>query len=68
MENSDKKPMPLPSHIQKYAFDFRWDNELVWGLDVETETMNIVKLIWHFDVPWLHTKNGSFDLSPKTMQ
>lgn len=59
-----KTTRPLPDYIQKYAFDFRWDNELVWKLDVPVETMSIDELVWHFDVPWLNTPNGRFDVSP----
>ncbi len=55
---------PLPVHIALYAFDFRWSNELLWQLEVPTEKMNVDELIWHFDIPWLHTPNGRFDLKP----
>lgn len=57
-------PAPLPDFIQKYAFDFRWDNQLVWNLTVPVETMDVAELIWHFDIPWLHTDGGRFDLTP----
>lgn len=57
-------PKPLPDYIQKYAFDFKWDNELVWQLEVPTEVMTVEELIWHFDIPWLHTPGGRFDVTP----
>ena len=60
-----KAPLPLPSYIQQYAFDFRWDNQLVWNLVVDTESMNIDQLVWHFDIPWLHTEGERFNLTPK---
>ena len=56
---------PLPTHIQQYAFDFRWNNELVWNLAVEPESMSKDELVWHFDIPWLHTKGERFNLTPK---
>lgn len=59
-----KTVKPLPAHIQEYAFDFRWDNELLWKLNVETEPMNTNELIWHFDIPWLHTEGERFNLTP----
>jgi len=57
-------PKPLPAHIVPYAFDFRWDNELVWKLKVDTEVMPVDELLWHFDVPWLHTEGERFNLTP----
>lgn len=55
---------PLPDHIKKYAFDFHWSNTLLWQLDVPVETMDIAELVWHFDVPWLHTEGERFNLTP----
>lgn len=55
----------LPAHIKEYAFDFRWDNQLVWELEVETESMSVAELVWHFDIPWLHTEGERFNLTPK---
>jgi len=60
-----KVAKPLPAHIQQYAFDFRWDNQLVWNLEVESEYMSVEDLVWHFDIPWLHTEGERFNLTPK---
>ena len=57
-------PLPLPEHIAEYAFDFRWSNERLWQLEVPTETLPVDELVWHFDIPWLHTPGGRFDLKP----
>lgn len=57
-------PKPLPEHIAPYAFNFRWSNELLWQLDEPTETMDIGDLVWHFDIPWLHTPGHRFNLKP----
>lgn len=64
MTTNDNKSAILPDYIQQYAFDFKWDNTLVWGLDIPVEVMNIDELVWHFDVPWLHTHSGRFDVTP----
>lgn len=64
MPKDTKVTQPLPAHIQVYAFDFLWENKLVWDLDVPTETMSINELVWHFGIPWLHTEGGRFDLLP----
>lgn len=61
-----KSHKPLPQHIVPYAFDFRWDNSLLWKIDdIAVETIHIDELLWHFDIPWLHTPDGRFDLKPK---
>jgi hypothetical protein len=62
---TNKAAKPLPAHIQQYAFDFRWDNQLLWNLDVEVESMRVEDLLWHFDIPWLHTEGERFNLTPK---
>jgi len=60
-----KNIQPLPAHIQQYAFDFRWSNQLVWNLTVESELMDVDDLVWHFNIPWLHTEGERFNLTPK---
>lgn len=57
-------PPPLPPHIQRHAFDFRWDNEKVWALKLPTEYMHTSELEWHLAIQWLHTPGGRFDVSP----
>jgi len=64
MNHRPSMPAPLPDYLQKYAFDFRWDNQLVWSISVPVETMAVAELVWHFDIPWLHTDGGRFDLTP----
>lgn len=57
-------PMQLPDHIKKYAFDFHWSNEKLWQLELPTEQMSVDELLWHFDIPWLHTPGQRFNLTP----
>ena len=59
-----KEMKPLPDHIQQYAFDFKWSNQLVWNLKVESESMSVDDLLWHLDIPWLHTEGERFNLTP----
>lgn len=54
----------LPKIIKEVGFDFSWDNEKVWELDVPVEETNILELEWHFDVPFWSTLGGYYDLSP----
>lgn len=54
----------LPQIIQDVGFDFSWDEPKVWKLDIPVRKMNINKLIWHFDIPFLHFYGGVYNLSP----
>lgn len=47
----------LPKIIKEVGFDFRWDNEKVWALDVPVTQVDIKELDWHFDIPF-HWHNG----------
>ena len=56
----------LPDIIKEVGFDFRWDEQKVWQLDVPTEDMLIGELAWHFDVPFLWKRPGGFyDVYPR---
>lgn len=50
-------PDDLPDMIKEVGFDFDWDNEKVWKLDVPVTEMDIGELTWHFDVPF-HRHEG----------
>jgi alpha-ketoglutarate-dependent taurine dioxygenase len=55
----------LPKIIEEIGFDFHWDEEKVWDLEVSVESMPLTELNWHFDVPFLWTKpDGFYDLKP----
>lgn len=59
------KTRELPAIIKEVGFDFNWDEQKVWELDVPVEEMPIDKLTWHFDVPFLWSKpNGYYDVKP----
>jgi hypothetical protein len=61
---TNPKRKPLPAHIKQYAFEFHWDNALLWKLDAPSEIMDVSELVWHFDVAWLHSRDGRFDVTP----
>lgn len=54
----------LPKIIEDIGFDFHWDEEKVWALDVPVEEMSISELEWHFDIPFWNKPNGYYDLTP----
>lgn len=55
-----------PAIIEEVGFDFHWDEQKVWGLDVPTEDMEIGVLDWHLDVPFIWSKpDGYYDVNPR---
>lgn len=59
-----KKERKLPGIIKKVGFDFNWNEEKVWKLDVPVEDMDIRELEWHFEIPFWDTPGGYYDLTP----
>ncbi len=58
------KENKFPKIIKEVGFDFHWDEEKVWVLDIPVEEMDISKLEWHFDIPFWRKPKGFYDLSP----
>ena len=54
-----------PKIIQDAGFDFAWDNEKVWKLEVPTTWMDISQLEWQFDLPFLDWAGGWYNLKPR---
>ena len=54
----------VPKIIKKVGFDFHWNEEKVWALKIPVENINISKLEWHFEIPFLNTSKGFYDLTP----
>ncbi len=55
----------LPPEMRDWYFPFDWCPERLWALDVQTETMDMSELRWHFDTPlWATAKGRHFDLNP----
>ena len=55
----------IPRIIKEVGFDFDWDEEKVWELDVPVEDIDISKLDWHFDLPFWSHPGGYYDLKPR---
>ena len=49
-----------PKIVEDIGFNFDWDIEKVWKLDVPVVQMDIEDLIWHFDIPFFD-KDGTDD-------
>ncbi len=60
----DKKKKEIPQIIKDVGFDFNWDEEKVWALDLPIEEMEIQELEWHFDIPFWWTEGGFYDFKP----
>lgn len=59
------KKRELPEIIKEVGFNFSWDEQKVWELDVPVEEMPINELTWHFDVPFIWSKpDGYYDVKP----
>ena len=54
-----------PQIIKDVGFDFSWDEKKVWALNVPATEMDITKLIWHFDIPFLWEGGGIYNLTPR---
>lgn len=55
----------MPDIIKEVGFDFHWEEEKVWALDLPVEEMPISELEWHFDTPFWFTRGGYYDLKPR---
>lgn len=56
----------LPKEIAEVGFDFDWDVEKVWALDLPTRLVDRQFLEWHLGVKFLWTQpDGYYDLTPR---
>ena len=55
----------LPKIIKEVGFDFDWENEKVWNLNIPVSEMEIEKLTWHFDVPFHWYQGGIYNLTSR---
>jgi len=58
------KKRKMPQIIKDVGFDFNWDEEKVWELDIPVEEIDIEELEWHFDVPFWWVPGGYYDFKP----
>lgn len=61
MENKDQ----IPEIIKEIGFDFDWENERVWALNIPVTEMDIEELKWHFDIPFHWHKGGVYNLKSR---
>ena len=55
----------LPEIIKQVGFDFHWENEKVWRLNIPVTDMDIKELTWHFDIPFHWHKGGLYNLTSR---
>ncbi len=54
-----------PKIIEDVGFDFDWDVEKVWKLDIPVTQIDMKNLIWHFDIPfWDKDDTDDWNLTP----
>jgi len=59
------KDKQIPQTIKDVGFDFHWNKQKVWGLNVPVEDINTSDLDWHFEIPfWDKPNGGYYDLTP----
>jgi hypothetical protein len=58
------KKRVMPQIIKDVGFDFSWDEEKVWELDIPVEDIDVSELEWHFDMPFWWTEGGYYDFKP----
>lgn len=55
----------IPNVIEEVGFDFSWENEKVWKLNIPVVEMNIEELTWHFDIPFHWHRGGTYNLKSR---
>ena|SRR3989344_1307128 len=55
----------LPDIIKQVGFDFNWENEKVWQLNIPITEMDTKELTWHFDIPFHWHKGGVYNLTSR---
>jgi ubiquinone/menaquinone biosynthesis C-methylase UbiE len=53
-----------PEIIKKVGFDFHWSNSRIWKIKTPVTEMQIKKLEWMLDIPFLDVKKGRYNLTP----
>ncbi len=56
----------IPKIIEDVGFDFHWDSQKVWELNISPTEMKMEDLIWHFEIPfWEKDDTDDYNLTPK---
>lgn len=64
-EEAKETKRVIPNIIKEVGFDFHWEEEKVWALDLPVEDIPISDLEWHFDIPFWFKQGGYYDLKPR---
>ncbi|MGV8142254.1 MAG: hypothetical protein ACP5NS_01305 [Candidatus Pacearchaeota archaeon] len=55
----------IPQIIKDVGFDFSWEEEKVWKLEVPVTEVDINELMWHFDIPFHWHEGEVYNLTSK---
>lgn len=55
----------LPKEIQEQGFDFHWDKNKLWALDIPIEDMDVSFLEWQLDLPFWAHDGKKYNLHPR---
>lgn len=55
----------LPKEIQENGFDFHWDKNKLWALDIPVEDMDVTLLEWQLDLPFWEFDGKKYSLCPR---
>ena len=55
----------LPDIIKQNCFDFWWDNQKVYQLNVPIEEIPVTELDWIFDLPFWSNEGVNYILTPR---
>ncbi|MCL4367506.1 hypothetical protein M1563_05060 [Patescibacteria group bacterium] len=53
-----------PQEILAVGFDFEWDEQKLWKLNLPLEEMELEELVWHFDLPFWSTGGSDYNFKP----
>lgn len=56
-----------PQIIRENGFDFRWDEEKVWALNVPIEEIEIAELEWILDMPFWTDGTAPYNLTARAV-
>lgn len=54
----------IPKIIKDVGFNFSYDKKKVWELNAPVIIMDIKKLEWHFEIPFLRDEQGNKSIKP----
>lgn len=57
----------LPKEIQENGFDFHWDKQKLWALDIPTEEIDVSLLEWQLDFPFWAHQGKKYSINPRNV-